>query len=41
MLAADAKRLGELQELQYAQHRWAVLVVLQGMDTSGNPSQLP
>ena len=35
MLADDAERLGDLQERLYAQDRWAVLVVLQGMDTSG------
>jgi PPK2 family polyphosphate:nucleotide phosphotransferase len=29
------KRLGELQELLYAEHQHKVLVVLQGMDTSG------
>jgi PPK2 family polyphosphate:nucleotide phosphotransferase len=29
------KRIGELQELLYAEHRHRVLVVLQGMDTSG------
>ena len=35
MLAEDSKRLEELQERLYAQDRWAVLVVLQGIDTSG------
>jgi PPK2 family polyphosphate:nucleotide phosphotransferase len=30
-----AARLGELQELLYAEHRHKVLIVLQGMDTSG------
>jgi PPK2 family polyphosphate:nucleotide phosphotransferase len=29
------KRLGELQELLYAEHQQKVLIVLQGMDTSG------
>lgn len=29
------KRIGELQELVYAEHRHRILVVLQGMDTSG------
>ena len=36
--AASAKivqRLGELQELLYAEHKHKVLIVLQGMDTSG------
>src|SRR5882757_8159462 len=28
-------RLGELQELRYAEHKHKVLVILQGMDTSG------
>ncbi len=35
MLAADIKRLAELQARLYANHRWGVLIVLQGMDTSG------
>ena len=35
MLAKDVERLGELQERLYANGRWAVLVVLQGMDTAG------
>jgi PPK2 family polyphosphate:nucleotide phosphotransferase len=35
MLAEDVDRLGELQERLYANNRWAVLVVLQGMDTAG------
>lgn len=30
-----AKRLGELQELLYAEHQRKVLILLQGMDTSG------
>src|SRR6266576_3911772 len=29
------ERLGELQELLYAEHQQKVLVILQGMDTSG------
>jgi PPK2 family polyphosphate:nucleotide phosphotransferase len=33
--AALAERLGELQELLYAEHRHNILIVLQGMDTSG------
>lgn len=33
--AALETRLGELQELLYAEHRHKVLVILQGMDTSG------
>jgi PPK2 family polyphosphate:nucleotide phosphotransferase len=35
VLAADVKKLGELQDKLYADDRWAVLVVLQGMDTAG------
>jgi PPK2 family polyphosphate:nucleotide phosphotransferase len=35
LLAADSKRLGELHERLYVDNRWAVLVVLQGMDTAG------
>ncbi len=33
--AALQQRLGELQELLYAQHKHKVLIILQGMDTSG------
>ena len=33
--ADTQKRLGELQELLYADHRRKLLVILQGMDTSG------
>jgi PPK2 family polyphosphate:nucleotide phosphotransferase len=35
LLERGAKRLGDLQERLYAEHRWAVLVVLQGLDTAG------
>jgi PPK2 family polyphosphate:nucleotide phosphotransferase len=35
MLESDAKRLGKLQERMYAEGRWSVLVILQGMDASG------
>jgi PPK2 family polyphosphate:nucleotide phosphotransferase len=35
MLEADAKQLGKLQERLYAEGRWAVLIILQGMDASG------
>ncbi len=38
MLEADAKRLGKLQERLYAEGRWAVLIILQGMDASGKDS---
>jgi PPK2 family polyphosphate:nucleotide phosphotransferase len=35
LVAADAKRLADLHARLYADNRWAVLVVLQGMDTAG------
>jgi PPK2 family polyphosphate:nucleotide phosphotransferase len=35
MLDDDIKRLVGLQERLYAEHRWAVLIVLQGMDAAG------
>ncbi len=35
MLAKDVERLAELQERLYAHGRWALLIVLQGMDTAG------
>jgi PPK2 family polyphosphate:nucleotide phosphotransferase len=35
LLAESAQRLGELQERLYAEHQWAVLVVLQGLDAAG------
>jgi PPK2 family polyphosphate:nucleotide phosphotransferase len=35
LLEREVEALGELQERLYAQDRWAVLVVLQGMDTAG------
>ena len=38
MLAEDVKRLADLQERLYADHRWAVLIVLQGMDAAGKDS---
>ena len=38
MLARDIERLAKLQERLYAQHQWALLVVLQGMDTAGKDS---
>jgi PPK2 family polyphosphate:nucleotide phosphotransferase len=34
-LEADIVRLADLQERLYAQDRWAVLIVLQGMDAAG------
>jgi PPK2 family polyphosphate:nucleotide phosphotransferase len=38
MLADDVKRLSDLQERLYAEHSWAVLIVLQGMDAAGKDS---
>src|SRR5712692_6536768 len=35
LLAQDSERLARLQERLYAYDRWALLVVLQGMDTAG------
>jgi PPK2 family polyphosphate:nucleotide phosphotransferase len=35
LLAAGVKRLSQLQERLYAEGRWAVLAILQGLDTSG------
>jgi PPK2 family polyphosphate:nucleotide phosphotransferase len=38
MLADDVKRLADLQERLYAEGRWALLIVLQGMDAAGKDS---
>ncbi|HVY56941.1 MAG TPA: polyphosphate kinase 2 family protein [Xanthobacteraceae bacterium] len=38
ILAADIERLSALQERLWAENRWAVLVVLQGMDAAGKDS---
>jgi PPK2 family polyphosphate:nucleotide phosphotransferase len=35
ILAEQVERLGALQEKLYAQDRWAILVILQGIDTAG------
>src|SRR6202011_3172497 len=35
LLAADIKRLAQLQKRLYADGHWAVLIVLQGMDAAG------
>lgn len=35
LLEEDADQLGELQERLYAEDKWSVLIVLQGMDTAG------
>jgi PPK2 family polyphosphate:nucleotide phosphotransferase len=39
-LAADVERLADLQERLYAQDRWAVLVLFQGMDAAGKDSTI-
>jgi PPK2 family polyphosphate:nucleotide phosphotransferase len=38
MLADDVQRLSDLQKRLYAENRWAVLIVLQGMDAAGKDS---
>jgi PPK2 family polyphosphate:nucleotide phosphotransferase len=38
ILASDVKRLADLQERLYAEDRWSVLIVLQGMDAAGKDS---
>jgi len=40
ILEANRKRLAEFQERLYAQDRWSVLVILQGMDASGKDSAI-
>lgn len=35
LLQSGAKRLAKLQERLYAEDRWAILVILQGLDTAG------
>ena len=40
MLDANRKRLADFQEKLYAQDRWSVLVVLQGMDAAGKDSAI-
>jgi PPK2 family polyphosphate:nucleotide phosphotransferase len=40
ILAADIKRLTELQQMLYAGHRWAVLVIFQAMDAGGKDSAI-
>src|SRR5438105_5565069 len=39
-LGRGVNRLAELQEQLYAQDRWAVLIVLQGMDAAGKDSAI-
>jgi PPK2 family polyphosphate:nucleotide phosphotransferase len=38
VLADDVKRLSDLQERLYAEGKWALLIVLQGMDAAGKDS---
>jgi PPK2 family polyphosphate:nucleotide phosphotransferase len=38
ILADDVKRLSDWQERLYAENKWAVLIVLQGMDAAGKDS---
>jgi PPK2 family polyphosphate:nucleotide phosphotransferase len=38
ILADDVKRLADLQERLYADDKWALLIVLQGMDAAGKDS---
>jgi PPK2 family polyphosphate:nucleotide phosphotransferase len=38
LLASGVKRLSALQERLYAEHQWAILAVLQGLDTAGKDS---
>jgi PPK2 family polyphosphate:nucleotide phosphotransferase len=40
MLAEDIERLAELQEMLYAQDRWAVLAIFQAMDAGGKDSAI-
>ncbi len=40
ILAEDIKRLAELQQLLYAEHRWALLVIFQAMDAGGKDSAI-
>src|SRR3954468_18551519 len=39
-LEKDIERLRKYQDVLYAQNSWALLVVLQGMDTSGKDSTI-
>jgi PPK2 family polyphosphate:nucleotide phosphotransferase len=40
LLEANRKRLNDLQEKLYAQDRWSLLVIFQGMDASGKDSAI-
>lgn len=39
-LAKDIKKMGQLQEVLYAERRRALLIIFQGMDTSGKDSMI-
>jgi PPK2 family polyphosphate:nucleotide phosphotransferase len=40
IIEANRKRLSDFQEMLYAQDRWSLLVILQGMDASGKDSAI-
>ena len=40
MLADDIQRLADLQEMLYANHRWAMLAIFQAMDAGGKDSAI-
>jgi len=40
LVTAHAERLGDLQERLYAEDRWALLVILQGVDAAGKDSAI-
>jgi PPK2 family polyphosphate:nucleotide phosphotransferase len=40
IIEANRRRLNELQEKLYAQNRWSLLVIFQGMDASGKDSAI-
>src|SRR5713101_6154681 len=40
ILEANRKRLSDFQEKLYAQDRWSVLLILQGMDAAGKDSAI-
>src|ERR1700693_1652710 len=40
ILDANRKRLSDFQEKLYAQDRWSVLLIFQGMDASGKDSAI-
>ena len=40
IIAANRKRLNDLQEKLYAQDRWSLLLIFQGMDAAGKDSTI-